>query len=72
MTISKESISPMCNIEIDRIVIKQVDKFEYLGSLITSDAKSDQDIKRRIGIAKQHLNLCPTCSILEALTIKSN
>ena len=45
MTISKKSISPMCSIEIDRIAIKQVDKFEYLGSLITSDVKSDQEIK---------------------------
>ena len=44
-------MSQTCNIEIDRIAMKQVDNFEYLGSLITSDAKSDQDIKRRIGIA---------------------
>ena len=29
-----------------------MEKFEYLGNLVTSDAKSDQEIKRRIGIAK--------------------
>ena len=52
MTISKKNISPKCKIEIDGIEIKQVEKFEYLGSLITSDAKSDQEIKLRIGIAK--------------------
>ena len=52
MTISKKSVSPKCNLDIDGIKIKQVEKFEYLGSLVTSDAKSDQEIKRRIGIAK--------------------
>ena len=52
MTISKRNVSPKCKLEIDGIEIKHVDKFEYLGSLITSDAKSDQEIKRRIGIAK--------------------
>ena len=52
ITISKKSVSPKCNLDIDGIKIKQVEKFEYLGSLVTSDAKSDQEIKRRIGIAK--------------------
>ena len=52
MTISKKNVSPKCKIEIDGIEIKQVEKFEYLGSLKTSDAKSDQEIKRRNGIAK--------------------
>ena len=52
ITISKKNVSPKCKIEIDGIEIKQVGKFEYLGSLITPDAKSDQEIKRRIGIAK--------------------
>ena len=52
MTISKKNTNPKCKIEIDEIEIKQVEKLEYLGSLITSDAKSDQEIKRRIGIAK--------------------
>ena len=46
VTISKKNASPKCKIEIDGIVTKQVEKFDYLGSLITSDAKSDQEIKR--------------------------
>ena len=46
MTISKKSVSPKFNLDIDGIKIKQVEKFEYLGSLVTSDAKSDQEIKR--------------------------
>ena len=52
MAISKRIVSPPCKVEFDGIGIKQVEKFEYLGSIITSDAKSDQEIKRRIGIAK--------------------
>ena len=52
MTNSKKSGSPKCKLDIDGIKIKQVGKFEYLGSLVTSDAKSDQEVKRRIGIAK--------------------
>ena len=32
--------------------IKQVDSFIYLGSIITSDERSETDIKCRIGIAK--------------------
>ncbi len=52
MVISKKSQNPKCKIKIDGTQIKQVEKFEYLGSLITSDGKSDKEIKRRIGIAK--------------------
>ena len=52
MTVSEKNVSPKCKLEIDGIEIKQVDKFEYLGSLMTSDAKSNQEMKRRIGIAK--------------------
>ena len=72
MTISKKNAIPKCKIEIDELEIKQIEKFEYLGSLITLDAKSDQEIKRRIGIAKKHLNLCTMCSLQEILTIKLN
>ena len=52
MTISQKIVRSKYKLDIDAIKIKQVEKFEYLGSLVTSDAKSDQEIKRRIGIAK--------------------
>ena len=32
--------------------IKQVQKFKYLGSVLTEDGKCDAEIKRRIGLAK--------------------
>ena len=52
LVVSKQKIRPTCNVTIINEKIKQVDKFEYLGSLITSDAKYDQEINRRIGMAK--------------------
>ena len=32
--------------------VKQVEKFKYLGSTITSDGRNDAEIKIRIGMAK--------------------
>ena len=32
-------------------MIKQAKKFSYLGSLITSDGRSDSDIQKRIGMS---------------------
>jgi len=49
---AKQATVPECNIFVEGIKIQQVDKFNYLGSLLTSDGKCDTEIKRRIGIAK--------------------
>ena len=40
------------NIYMENKIIKQVDNYIYLGSKITSDGKSEAEIIRRIGIAK--------------------
>ena len=53
MVFSKSRNVPTCNIYLDNEKIKQVQEFEYLGSIITSDVKCDKDIKRRIAIAKK-------------------
>ena len=34
------------------VIIKQVAKFNYLGSTITENGKCEDEIKRRIGMAK--------------------
>ena len=52
MVISKEKVPPKCVVKVDEEVIKQVDKFNYLGSMITIDGRCDTEIKKRIGIAK--------------------
>ena len=50
--ISKKKEITKCSIKVDGAIIKQLDSFIYLGSLITSNGKSDKEIARRIGIAK--------------------
>ena len=40
------------SIMLDGVPLEQVKHFKYLGSWITDDAKSDEDIKTRVGIAK--------------------
>src|SRR5688572_23803242 len=51
MVISKK-ISPKCELNLDGSKIKQVEKFNYLGSLITEDGRCDGEIKRRIALIK--------------------
>jgi len=52
MIFSKSATKPTCNITVKGEPLEQMDQFTYLGSVVTTDAKSDQEIKRRIGIAK--------------------
>ena len=53
MIISKSKTRPGCNLDLEGNNIKQVEKFNYLGRLITDDGKCDAEIKRRIGIDKE-------------------
>ena len=52
MTISKNPQAPPCNINSRGIPVKQVDKFKYLGYLLTSDGKCTTEICKRIAEAK--------------------
>ena len=49
---SKAKVNPACCISVHGNVLGQVQSFVYLRSLSTSDARSDKEIRRRIGIAK--------------------
>ena len=51
MVFSKNA-QPTCHITVKGESLEQVDQFTYLGSMATADAKSDQEIKRRIGISR--------------------
>ena len=44
--------SPLYALKIGDNTIKQVQKFNYLRSLLTENGKCDEEIKKRIGIAK--------------------
>ena len=39
-------------ITLDNVPLEQVTRFKYLGSWITEDARSDEDIRARVGMAK--------------------
>ena len=51
MVVSKRE-SPACTLKIGDNTIKQVWKFNYLGSLLTENGKCEEEIKKRIGKAK--------------------
>lgn len=52
MVITKNKDIPTCRIRINGEEIQQVAHFKYLGSLLTSDGRSEKDINARIGMAK--------------------
>ena len=39
-------------ITLNKVPLEQVTRFKYLGSWITEDARSDEDIRARVGMAK--------------------
>src|SRR3984893_15745544 len=51
MVISKND-SPSCELYLEGTLIKQIQEFIYLGSVITKSGKWDPEIKRRIALAK--------------------
>ena len=51
MVMSKKTTAPVCYVTVKRERLEQLSCFN-LGSMVTSDGKSDTEIKRRIGIAK--------------------
>ena len=53
---SKDQEPPNCNILIDGSRVKQSSSFVYLGSTITQDARCNQEIEKRIMIAKNAFN----------------
>ena len=52
MVFSKRKETPTSSDKLNNITIEQVESFNYLGSLLTSDCKCDREI-RRIALAKK-------------------
>ena len=52
LVVSKQSPEPIINIMASNVKIEQVQHFNYLGSWITSDARCEKEIQRRITLAK--------------------
>ena len=40
------------NIKVDGVTLEQVESYQYLGQIITEDGRCENEIRRRIGIAK--------------------
>ena len=53
MVISKKNNAPKCSISISNTTLNQVNKFKYLGTIITPDGRCDTEIKSRITQSKQ-------------------
>ena len=52
MVVSKKSATPQCELFVNGQKIQQVSNFNYLGSLITEDSRSEKEIRRRITLTK--------------------
>ena len=51
MVFTREFGIPNCVLRVHNKVIKQEEHFTYLGGELTSDGKSDKEVKKRIGMA---------------------
>ena len=65
MLVSKHLTSTKVSVKIDGDIIKQTDKYTYLGQAITSNGKCDDEILKRIEIARGAFN-----SMLKSITAR--
>ena len=56
MVFSKSSNPPNTRIHFEGKLIEKVQKFPYLGALMTEDGRSKKEMKRRINIVKNFSN----------------
>ena len=52
MVITKRKDNPNCQLTVKGVLINQTNKVKYLGSIVTADGKSIEDVNNRIGQAK--------------------
>src|SRR5918996_2553611 len=55
MVVSKKGGAKI-NIKVDGKIIEQVEKFKYLGAILSEDGRCAEDVKVRIGMAKDAFN----------------
>jgi hypothetical protein len=52
MVLSKKDTQQICRIEVKETTLKKVKSFKYLGIIITSDGKSNTEVRSRVAQAK--------------------
>ena len=67
MAFSKASQIPIYKINVNGKILEQVHSFVYLGSLFTSDARCEKELRRRIGMTKSAFT--STSKVLESRDI---
>ena len=65
MLVSKDLTSTNVSVKSDGDIIKQTDKYTYMGQTITSNGKCDDEILKRIEIARGAFN-----SMLKSITAR--
>ena len=55
MVVTRKENHPVIQIKVNGEVLKQVQNFKYLGQLITSNGRTDTEVRRRIEISRQKL-----------------
>ena len=70
MVLSKNTEIPYSNIFLEGEKLDQVNHFNYLGSLVTSDCRCDREIRRRIVLAKKAFTEKKTILADKKLSIK--
>ena len=65
MLVSKDLTSTKVSVNIDGDIIKQTDNYTYLGQTITSNRKCDDEILKKIEIARGAFN-----SMLKSITAR--
>ena len=68
---SKKAEAPVCSVAVNSVLIEHIDHFKYLGRWITSDGRSDMDIRCRTGQAKQAFMDMKKCIMHKELRIGS-
>ena len=63
MMISKNAMNKKISVKVSDTILEQVKQFKYLGTKITHNAKSEDEIKCRINLTKANF-----CMMNEVLT----
>ena len=69
----RKDINEVVNVKIkvDGVILEQVEKYQYLGQIITEDGRCENEIKRRIQIARTNFLKMKDVLVTKKLSIKT-